>query len=101
MGFSVQMYLTNTDGVEQYFTHLSYPSYLVIPLAIAKIAAVIMILWRGSRWLTEWAYAGLFFDMVLAFVAHQVTEGQGGTLALIGLVCLLLSYFFGKEVRKA
>ena len=100
MLYSAYMYVTNTKGIQQYYEHLGYPLYLVIPLAIAKIAAIVMVLWRGSKWLTEWAYAGLFFDMVLAFAAHQLTDGKGGTLALIGLVCLLISYFFGKEVRN-
>ena len=99
MLYSAQMYFFNTEAVEGYFEFLKYPSYIVIPLAVAKVLAVIMVLWRVSPWLTEWAYAGLFFDMVLAFAAHQVSEGGGGTAALLGLVFLLTSYFFGKELR--
>ncbi len=99
MLFSATMYFTKTEMIEGFFESFNYPSYIVIPLAVAKVLAIIMILWRKSAWLTEWAYAGLFFDMVLATTAHLHANDGGATLALIGLLSLTLSYFFGKEVR--
>jgi hypothetical protein len=84
--------------VQGIFESLNYPTYLVIPLAIAKVLGVIMILWRKSSWLTEWAYAGFFFDIVLAFFAHHF-NGDDVSFALIAMVFLLISYFFGKGVR--
>jgi len=98
MIYSAQMYFRNTAGVESFFQSLNYPSYIVIPLAVLKVCGVAMLLWRGIPWLTEWAYAGIFFDVVLAAAAHANAE-QSVTLSLIALVLLLLSYFFGKEVR--
>jgi len=99
MLFSAGMYFVNTEMVKDFFESFQYPSYIVIPLATAKILAVLMILWRKSPWLTEWAYAGLFFDMLLAATAHYMADDGGMTMALMGLVALLVSYFFGKEVR--
>ncbi len=98
MCYSAQMYFFNTQAIQGFFEFFNYPSYLVIPLAIAKLLAVAMLLWRKSQWLTEWAYAGLFFDLVLAFFAHHL-EDQSVTLTLLGMVSLLVSYFFGKLVR--
>lgn len=97
--FSAQMYFRNTAMVESYFEALQYPSYIVIPLAIAKVLGIAMVLWRGIPWLTEWAYAGLFFDAVLAFVAHIHADDGGYLFSLLVLIFLPISYFLGKRIR--
>lgn len=98
MIYSAQMYFVNTEGVQGFFESFNYPTYIVIPLAVAKVLGVLMLLWRGVPWLTEWAYAGIFFDVVLAAMAHYHADDDI-TFTLIALVLLILSYFFGKEVR--
>ena len=98
MCYSASMYFSNTEMVEGFFRRFNYPDYLVIPLAVAKILAVIMILWRKIPWVTEWAYAGLFFDLVLAFFAHE-RLGDSVTFVLLAAIALLTSYFFGKYYR--
>jgi len=97
--YSAFNYLTDTATFTGYYESFNYPTYLVIPMAIAKILAALMILWRGSKWLTEWAYAGLFFDFVLAFFAHYLAGETESTLPLVAIVLLLVSYYFGKVVR--
>lgn len=99
MLYSASMYFTKTEMVRGFFESLNYPTYIVIPLAVAKILGVAMILWRKNSWLTEWVYAGFFFDMVLASFAHYFAE-QGIGLSVYGLILLLISYFFGKTVRQ-
>lgn len=98
MVYSASMYFLNTEMARGFFTSLGYPEYIVIPLAIAKVLGVVMILWRKSKWLTEWAYAGFAIDSTLAFFAHYVAQ-QSLTLTLVAMIALLTSYFFGKEVR--
>lgn len=99
MLYSANMYFSNLEMVKGYFEMLSYPTYIVIPLAILKILGVIMILWRKSKWLTEWAYAGMFFDVVLATAAHQ-QAGDGLGLSAMAIPILLTSYFLGKLTRS-
>lgn len=96
--YSAQMYFFKTEMVKGFFEYLNYPTYIVIPLAIVKVIGVIMILWRKSNWLTEWAYAGFFFDLVLATAAHQ-DAGDALGLSVIGIPILFVSYFLGKKVR--
>ncbi len=93
MLFSAGMYLSKTEMVTGMYETLGYPSYLIIPLAIAKIAGVIAILTKWSKMLKEWAYAGFFFDMVLAAMAHVAVD-ESPALALIGVLLLALSYGF-------
>lgn len=97
--YSGLMYLTDTAVIEGNYQDFEYPSYLVIPTALARIIAIGFILFRKPKWVMEWAYAGLFFDMVLASVAHHQADDPDVTLPLMGIVILLISYFFGKTVR--
>ena len=95
---SAGMYFFKTADISQAFQTLGYPTYLIYPLGIAKILAVIAITTRKSAALAEWAYAGLFFDFVLALVAHlQVGDGEFGG-AVVALVLLAVSYFFSKKI---
>ncbi|MEH6764353.1 DoxX family protein [Aequorivita antarctica] len=97
--YSAFMYLTDTAVIEGYYQDFQYPTYLVIPMALAKVLAIIFILLRKPKWVMEWAYAGLFFDMALASFAHYSINDPAITLPLVGIILLLTSYFFGKIVR--
>lgn len=99
MLYSAQMYFRNTEMVEGFFKNLSYPTYVVIPLAVLKVLGVIMILSRKSQWLTEWAYAGFFFDLVLATAAHHYAGHGIVGFSLYALIALFPSYFLGKYIR--
>jgi len=78
--YSAQMYFFNTEMVKGFFGSLNFPTWVVIPLAILKVAGVIAILTDLSSVLREWAYAGFFYDVILATGAHY-DAGHG----LIGL----------------
>ena len=97
--YSAFMYLTDTSVIEGNYQDFQYPAYLVIPMALARIMAIVFILLRNPKWVMEWAYAGLFFDLVLASFAHYHINDPGITLPLVGIIFLLVSYFFGKTVR--
>jgi hypothetical protein len=69
------LYLIRTEEIKNEFLSLGHPTHIIVPLAVAKILAVITILRNRWQKLVEWAYAGLFFDFVLAATAHL--EGSG------------------------
>jgi DoxX-like family len=98
MAFSASMYFTKTEMVRGFFTHFLYPSYLVIPLATAKILGIAAILYRKNTWLKEWAYAGFFFDGVLAASAHIHANDGGYLMALLVVAGTLVSYFMEKKI---
>ncbi len=99
MLFSASMYLTKTDMIQGYFESMQYPSYLVIPLAVAKVLGVLAIIFHRVKILKEWAYAGFFFDAVLATTAHAKANDGGYGMALALLFCLLISRFTGHWAR--
>lgn len=99
MLYSAQMYFRNTEMVKGFFESFNYPTYFVIPLAVAKVLGVAMVLWRKSKWLTEWAYAGFFFDLVLATLAHYHAGHPILGFSVYALIALFPSYFLGKYLR--
>ena len=86
-------YLFNTAELVSVFETLGHPGHIVIPLAIAKILAVIAITTRKNNTLKEWAYAGLFFEFVIAFMAHISIPDKDWLGAIIALSLLFASYF--------
>ena len=97
MLMSAGMYVLDYATISETFLKLGYPAYIVYPLAIAKILGLLAIWVEKSKSLKEWAYAGFFFDFVLAFFAHlMVNDGEFGG-ALAAMVLLLVSYFFWKK----
>lgn len=95
------MYLTDIPGVQKIFGTLGYPAYLVPILAVAKLAAVVTILTRFSVALSDLAYAGMFFHLLLALSAHLNAGDIGFAPALVGLTALLASFFTQNSARKS
>ena len=96
--FSAMMYFTKYEMVKGFFTALGYPVYIIYPLAVAKSLGVVAILSKKSRVLKEWAYAGFFFDVVLASAAHIHTNDGGQLLALTAMIMLIISRIFDSKV---
>ena len=99
MIMSIGMYLFNHDMMAETFTKLGYPSYIIYPLAAAKTLGLIAIWTNLSHTLKEWAYAGFFFDFILALSAHiHIADGEHMP-AIIALILLSISYYFNKKVN--
>lgn len=94
-------YILQRPMVEEGFAHFGYPAYLVTVLIVAKIAAPLAILTRISVLLSDLAYAGMFFHLLLAVSAH-LNVGDGGFFAaLLALVLMIISFFTQNAGRKA
>ena len=89
--------------VAEAFTHLGFPDYFRVELALAKFVGVALLLAPVSARLKEWAYAGFAITLASALIAH-LSVGDGpeawgwaaGTGVLWGL-----SYFLWRRVRVA
>lgn len=96
---SAGFYIFQNAEVASEFVKLGFPTWVIYPLAVAKISAVAVILLRKNRVLVEWAYAGLFFNILLAAIAHiTIADGEQWS-AVVALILLMSSYFLGKKVR--
>jgi hypothetical protein len=95
-------YLTGSEQVVSGFAKAGYPQHLRIVLGFAKPAAAIVILLPGLPLLKEWAYAGVTFALVMAFISAY-TSGEGPhTWALppVLLALVLVSYLTRPASRR-
>ncbi|MCO5278338.1 MAG: DoxX family protein [Saprospiraceae bacterium] len=81
---------------------LGYPDYFAYSLAIAKVLGVIAIVYpKTPTMLKEWAYAGLSFTLIFAFLSHLFVDKNIGfmlmPLAFFGI--LMVSYIYSKKVN--
>lgn len=97
--FSAGMYFTKYDMVVGFFEQLNYPAYIVYPLAIAKVLGIVAILSKQSKMLKEWAYAGFFFDAVLATAAHHY-NGDGVGLSAVAIFAILVSRTYDEKLFR-
>ena len=91
--------LLRVPGVVRILEHLGYPAYLGVILGAGKLLAIAAIFYPTTRLLREWAYAGITFDLLGAFISHSVVHDAVG-IAITPLVVLTLaagSYFLRPE----
>jgi hypothetical protein len=80
--------LVNQDAINLIHGMLGYPEYFIPFTGWAKLIGVIVILIPGFSRVKEWAYAGLFFDLVAA-----VYSGIAVAKAFDPLMLTLLAWF--------
>ena len=81
-----------------FFSNFGYPTYIVYPLALLKLIAVIVIVTHKFNDLRDMVYSAYFFNMILALVGH-IIYGDFFGHALVGLILLPVSYLLGNQVR--
>lgn len=95
---------SQTEMAKQGIAHLGYPEYFGVALAVAKVlGAVSVTLPFIPAKIKEWAYAGLAFDFVFAFVSHAVVDGfvPETFFPIVVLAILMTSYFYQGKVRPS
>lgn len=97
MLMSAGMYFFNNEMVTETFTKLGFPTYIIYPLATAKLLGLVAIWTKKSKTLTEWAYAGFFFNFLLATAAHVGINDGEYQAAVVAIVLVLMSYVFSKK----
>ncbi len=94
---SAGMYFAKYDEVSMVFNRLGYPTYVIYPLAVAKLLGLVAIWSKKSSTLRGLAYAGFFYDFVLAASGHIVAKDGEYFGALMAMVLLGVSYFSDKR----
>lgn len=80
--------VVNEDAVKLIHGMLGYPEYFIPFTGWAKLIGVIVILIPGFSRIKEWAYAGLFFDLIAA-----VYSGIAVAKTFDPLMLTLLAWF--------
>lgn len=92
-------YTFQHDMVAQGMQAFGYPVYLTYLLPVVKVLGPLAILSRVSVALSDLAYAGMFYHLILAFLAH-VTSGVPGWPGAVGLFALMLVSFFTQNAAR-
>lgn len=92
------------DAIKMIHDGMGYPNYFIQYISIAKIVGSIAILIPGLKTIKEWAYAGLFFDLVGAVYSMikafpSLDPGMLGML--VWFAAGVLSYYFWTKLNKA
>lgn len=94
-------YLANIGMVQGLFVKFGYPTYIVPILGVVKLVAAVTILWRFNVALSDLAYAGMLFHLILAAGAHiGVSDFAGLPPSLVGLVLLAISFLTQNRARR-
>jgi hypothetical protein len=94
--------IMRVPGVIRILQHLGYPAYVGLILGVGKVLGIAAILYPRTRVLREWAYTGITFDLLGAFISHSAVHDPIG-VRLVPLVVLGLaagSYFMRPEQVK-
>ncbi len=85
-----------------FMAHLGYPRYFVPFIGIAKLLGIIAILIPGFYRIKEWAYAGLFFDLVGATYSVVATDGfkVDVLVMLLPFSFLFVSYYLYHKMQR-
>lgn len=98
MAFSIGNYFFNHSFIREGFTKMGFPTYIIYPLAVAKILGLTAIWSRKSQLLTGLAYAGFFYNAILAFFAHFMISDDSQWFAAATIIFLIPSYFSSKRL---
>jgi len=82
--------------------HLGYPAYFLTIFGIWKILGAMVIIIPGFKRLKEWAYAGMFFDLIGAAWSRLCVHDEV-IMALIPLLIsgvVIMSWLLRPESRR-
>lgn len=83
---------------------LGYPDYFAYTLIICKVLGVFAISYpKTPAKLKEWAYAGLTFNLIFAFISHACVDKNIGFMLLpvVILGILAVSYLYKNKIPDA
>jgi len=95
--------IVNEDAKTLIHDQLGYPVYFIPFTGYAKLIGAIVILIPGLKTIKEWAYAGLFFDLIAVVYSGIALSGKIDPMMafmLIWFVPGILSYVFWKKKLK-
>lgn len=81
---------------------LGYPDYFAYALIICKVLGVFAIAYpKVPTKLREWAYAGLTFNLIFAFISHASVDKNIGymIMPLVVLGILAVSYVYNNKIQ--
>jgi hypothetical protein len=95
--------LTGNHVVWDITVKLGYPPHFIYILGVAKLSGVIVLLTPNKLLrLKEWVFAGLFFDIIFAFLSKIAVLGFPATIdAIVAFIMVGVTYYMFKKLYPA
>lgn len=89
------MNLLSTPESLEVFRGIGMPDYIIPFMGLAKILGVIAIWIPGYPRIKEWAYAGMFYDLLGAtYGAFATSQPPDKSYPLLALIAMILAAYF-------
>ncbi|WP_318657035.1 DoxX family protein [Pseudomonas capsici] len=98
---SAGLYIAKGDFVRKAQAELGYSAPWLVPfMIVVKVLGPLAILWHFNVALSDLAYAGMFYHLILSGMAHLGVRNPKSALpAALGLIFLLASFSTQNAVR--
>lgn len=102
MAFTAVPDVLKSPDAMVFIQNLGYPAYFIPFIGVAKLLGSVAILIPRFPRVKEWAYAGLFFDLIAAFYSVVAVDGfQMGHLFIILLIVVeAISYLLNHKINQ-
>jgi hypothetical protein len=102
LGSAIPDIISSDVAVKGMHEGLGFPLYFIPFIGVAKLLGVIAIVIPGFGRIKEWAYAGLFFDLVGATFSIYSSGERGANLAfmLMPILSGALSYVYYRRKQS-
>lgn len=99
---SAAMYIAKGDFVRKAQADLGYSAPLLMPFMMAvKLLGPVAVLWHFNVALSDLAYAGILYHLVLSGLAHLgVRKPRGAVPAAVGIILLIASFATQNAARE-
>lgn len=97
---SFGMYFFNHQVAVDAFILYGFPTYIIYPLGVAKVLGLLAIWTKKSEFLKNLAYAGFFYNGILALAAHMMVGEpfSGYVHAVVFLGAVIVSYRYDQKL---
>ncbi|MDB5147970.1 MAG: DoxX family protein [Mucilaginibacter sp.] len=95
--------LTKNQFVWDITLKLGYPPHFIYFLGVAKLAGVAVLLTPNRLLrLKEWVFAGIFFDIIFAFLSKVAVIGFPATIdAIVAFTMVTVTYVMFRKLHPA
>jgi uncharacterized membrane protein YphA (DoxX/SURF4 family) len=88
--FGIRIVSGNLEVVEEYHFDLGYPLYIIPLIGVTHILGGLGLLIPNRTRLTDWVYAGLTYDLILAAFSHIRNGDSFGNALDPIMVCVFV-----------
>ena len=100
LGSAIPDIMSHPVAIQGMHVELGYPTFFVPFIGIAKLLGVIAILVPGFPRIKEWAYAGLFFDLIGATYSILAIGKPDWMFMIMPLALATASYVFYQKRKR-